>query len=141
VRVWTARYHALVAQAAGLTWVPTHGEPHAGNQLVTASGVLLVDWESLSLAPRERDLGPLIAAGYADAVAPDWAMVELFDLEWRLDEVAQYADWFAAPHSGTASDAVAFEGLVEELERPEWRRPDQPASSANSTRLAADPPR
>ncbi len=44
-------------------------------------------------------------------------MVELFDLEWRLDEIAQYAAWFAAPHSGTASDEVAYGGLLGELER------------------------
>jgi spectinomycin phosphotransferase len=53
----------------------------------------------------------------------DPAMLELFDLEWRLDEIAQYADRFAAPHAGTASDAVAYAGLVEELMRPEWSAP------------------
>ena len=39
-------------------------------------------------------------------------MVEMFDLEWRLDEISQYAAWFAAPHTGTASDEVAFGGLM-----------------------------
>ncbi len=37
-------------------------------------------------------------------------MLELFDLEWRLDEIAQYADWFLGAHAGTASDDVAFGG-------------------------------
>ena len=44
-------------------------------------------------------------------------MLDLFDLEWRLDEIAQYATWFEAWHTGTASDAVAFAGLVGELAR------------------------
>ncbi len=116
---WTARYLALAAQAADRPWVPTHGEPHARNQLCTAAGIVLVDWESLALAPRERDLRPLVGSGHADLVQPDPAMLELFDLEWRLDEIRQYADWFAAPHTGTASDAVAYAGLVSELTRPE----------------------
>ena len=120
---WTARYLALGEQAADRPWVATHGEPHAGNQLRTEDGVLLVDWESLALAPRERDLRPLVGSGYADLVHPDPAMLELFDLEWRLDEIAQYADWFSGAHDGTASDAVAFGGLVSELDRPNWSFP------------------
>ncbi len=47
----------------------------------------------------------------------DPEMLELFDLEWRLDEISQYAAWFAAPHTGTADDQIAFEGLLHELER------------------------
>ena len=42
-------------------------------------------------------------------------MLELFDLEWRLDEINQYAAWFAAPHTGTADDDIAFGGLLDEL--------------------------
>jgi spectinomycin phosphotransferase len=79
--LWTARYHRLVDRARRLPWVPTHGEPHTRNQLITATGPRFVDWESLALAPRERDLGPLIEAGYADHLRPDWAMVEMYDLE------------------------------------------------------------
>ena len=119
---WTRRYHALAELARGERWVPTHGEPHERNQLITAEGCLLVDWESLKLAPRERDLRVLVDAGATDIDA-SWSMVEMFDLEWRLDEVSQYADWFESPHSGNASDRVALGGLLEELERPEWAQP------------------
>ncbi|SDS50188.1 spectinomycin phosphotransferase [Friedmanniella luteola] len=115
---WTARYHALGATAAGRRWVVTHGEPHEANQLVDDRGRLrLVDWESVALAPAERDLRTLLERGHPVAVEP--AMVELFDLEWRLDEIAQYAAWFAAPHPGSASDAVALEDLHHELGRPD----------------------
>ena len=123
IAAWTTRYHGLVDRARTLPWVPTHGEPHTRNQIVTPGGVRLVDWESFALAPRERDLGPLIEAGHAADVRPDWAMVELYDLEWRLDEIAQYATWFAGPHTGDRDDRIALDGLRRELGRPEWRRP------------------
>ena len=78
--------------------------------------MLLIDWESLKLAPRERDLRVLDDAGHPQRDA-DEAMVEMFDLEWRLDEISQYAAWFEAWHTGTESDAIAFGGLTGELTR------------------------
>jgi spectinomycin phosphotransferase len=120
---WTTRYHRLAHRAATRRWVPTHGEPHTGNQLLTVTGVRFVDWESFALAPRERDLGPLIEAGYADHLQPDWAMVEMYDLEWRLDEIAQYTAWFSRQHSGSHDDQIAWEALQHELNRPEWHGP------------------
>lgn len=39
--------------------VVTHGEPHAANVLVHDGHCRLVDWESLALAPPERDLAAL----------------------------------------------------------------------------------
>jgi spectinomycin phosphotransferase len=115
---WTQCYHHLAEAAHSRAWVATHGEPDSGNQLLTSEGRLLVDWESLKLAPAELDLRTLVSAGVAPHEASaDPEMVELFDLEWRLDEVSQYADWFAAPHPGTADDEIAFGGLLEELGR------------------------
>lgn len=122
IRRWTTAYHRLADEARDRAWVPTHGEPDTANQLVTAAGIVLVDWESLELAPRERDLRTLTDAGHADLVRPHWPMIEMFDLEWRLDEISQYAAWFEEPHTGTASDEVAIGGLLGELTRPEWRR-------------------
>lgn len=123
IRRWTDAYLELSRRAAEFPWVPTHGEPHTANQLATDQGIVFVDWESLARAPRERDLGTLVASGYADLVAPDWEMIELFQLEWRLSEIAEYADWFSKPHTGTDSDRVAFEDLTTELERPDWTGP------------------
>jgi spectinomycin phosphotransferase len=116
IETWTATYHRLAATTAEDTWVPTHGEPHTRNQLAIPDAVLLIDWESLKLAPRERDLRSLEVAGYPQPDGDD-PMLELFDLEWRLDEIAQYASWFEAWHTGTESDAIAFGGLVAELGR------------------------
>jgi spectinomycin phosphotransferase len=113
---WTSHYHELAARARGLPWVPTHGEPHSGNQLVTPRSRYLVDWESLKLAPPELDLRVLIEAGAHVAADPD--MVEMFDLEWRLDEINQYTRWFSAEHHGAEDDRIAFEGLLHEIGRP-----------------------
>jgi spectinomycin phosphotransferase len=117
LRRWTARYHALSAVARGRAWVVTHGEPHEANQLTDGDRIWLVDWESVKLAPPERDWRTLHDRGHA--VPADPAMLELFDLEWRLDEVDQYARWLAGPHAGSASDALALDGLREELTRPD----------------------
>ena len=76
--------------------------------------------EHLALAPRERDLSTLVQAGYGDRLQADVAMVELFDLEWRLSEIDSYAAWFACPHTGTTDDRVAYEGLRSELHRDRW---------------------
>jgi spectinomycin phosphotransferase len=117
---WTARYHHLGAQARAHTWVAAHGEPHSANQLSTSDGRYLIDWDTLRLAPAEVDLRVLVENGVdPDDVGADREMLELFDLQWRLDEINQYAAWFAAPHTGTGDDEIAFGGLMEELDRPE----------------------
>ncbi len=115
---WTADYHLLAGRTDPATWVPTHGEPDTGNQLATREGVLLVDWESLMLAPAERDLRALVDAGHPHPRARARAdLLTLFDLEWRLDEVAQYATWFEDPHGDTENDRIALGGLLGELNR------------------------
>ncbi|MCW2793789.1 MAG: aminoglycoside phosphotransferase [Nocardioides sp.] len=106
----------MAATADPATWVPTHGEPDTGNQLATAEGVLLVDWESLMLAPAERDLRTLADAGHPHPRATS-ELLALFDLEWRLDEVAQYATWFEQPHGDDENDRLALGGLRHELGR------------------------
>ncbi len=117
---WSADYHGLADLATGRPWVITHGEPHERNQVVSVDRTLLVDWETILLAPAERDWRTLVERGLPVAspgLDLDAAMLELFDLEWRLDEISQYAAWFAGPHSGTASDQVALGGLLHELTR------------------------
>jgi spectinomycin phosphotransferase len=75
-----------------------------------------VDWESLKLAPPERDLQVLLDTGEA-TVDADRRMVELFDLDWRLDEIDQYSTWFATEHADSADDRIAFGDLLHELHR------------------------
>ena len=130
IEEWTDRYLALAEAAADRRWVVTHGETHTRNQLATPDGIRFVDWESLKLAPRERDLSTLVQAGYGTRVNADPAMVELFDLEWRLAEIAEYSIWFAAPHTGTADDGTAYEGLIDELHRGSWWPPASRSGAA-----------
>jgi spectinomycin phosphotransferase len=116
---WVRRYLDLAGRTDPSRWVATHGEPHTRNQLRTTDGrTLLVDWESLKLGPRERDLRYLVEQGHGARCRADPDLVQMFDLEWRLDEVTQYADRFHARHTGTESDGVALGGLLHELERP-----------------------
>jgi spectinomycin phosphotransferase len=117
---WTDRYGRLVEEASLRPWVVTHGEPHALNAMDTASGLVLVDWESVALAPRERDLRAVIERGHPRPSGADEDMLELFDLDWRLDEVSQYSTWFSSPHAGGANDAIAYDDLRHELNRPDW---------------------
>jgi spectinomycin phosphotransferase len=113
----TSRYLELanVAREHEDSWVATHGEPHHANQINTASGLKLVDWESLMVAPRERDLVDLVESAGADRLDVDSRLIELFVLEWRLAEVAEYTRWFSSPHTGNADDHTALQGLHEEL--------------------------
>lgn len=121
---WLRRHEARAAQALESRdgWVVTHGEPGLHNQIVTEHGPVLVDWESMRVAPRERDLSELVRKGQrlGKEERPDPALLELFDLRWRLDEVGEYAARFRAEHSGDADDQIALGGLIEQLERPDW---------------------
>jgi spectinomycin phosphotransferase len=116
---WTRRYLALAekAQRHRDVWVATHGEPHFANQVVTPDGLWLVDWESLALAPRERDLVDAVDSGVVtvESVGAREPMLELFRLDWRLSEIAEYAAWFRGPHGRGTDDRVALEGLHWEL--------------------------
>ncbi|WP_165962813.1 phosphotransferase [Occultella glacieicola] len=125
IPAWLSRYDARVEQAlAGRgDWVLTHGEPGLHNQIVTPSGRRWVDWESMRVAPRERDLTDLARTGgsaHGVRVGADPGLLELFDLRWRLDEIATFSAWLRGPHTGTASDRVALGGLIEELTREDW---------------------
>lgn len=117
IREADERYRELLAleRTRAHRRVPTHGEPHHANQLSTADGeLLLVDWETLALAPRERDLAAL-PPQLRDVRGADPAMIELFGIEWMLSEVEEYMRWFGAPHTGTEDDEIALQGLRDEL--------------------------
>lgn len=115
---WTREHARLVDLADPSTYVVTHGEPGVHNQWLARDRVWLLDWESLLLAPRERDLATLVQEGRAGA--PDREMVRLFDLEWRLSEIWSFARWLQGPHTGDADDRTALGGLTDELTRPHF---------------------
>ena len=97
---------AAEATQRGGDWVVTHGEPHAGNVMRTAAGRVLVDWDTVALAPPERDLWMLVAGGadaadvYAQATGTqlDAVALDFFRLAWDLSDLAEYLNVLRSPH-------------------------------------------
>ncbi|HVX46269.1 MAG TPA: hypothetical protein VHC49_20425 [Mycobacteriales bacterium] len=110
------RYDRLVAAASRDPgpYVMTHGEPNAGNTLRTTGGAtLLIDWDTLALAPPERDLWQLDRDVWRTAAErrPRADYLELFALWWRLSDTGSYIRRFRAPHSDDADSAAAWRQL------------------------------
>ncbi|TCC33988.1 hypothetical protein E0H92_28505 [Kribbella speibonae] len=120
-------YDALAREvdASDEPWVVTHGEPHSANVLRTADGAMrLVDWETVRLAPRERDLkavlgGPtdVLPAYQSEAgpVSPRAAALELFDVWWSVAEIASYIRLFREPHVESEDSKESWRELTEYL--------------------------
>ncbi len=116
-------FDSLVSQVmrASSSWVVTHGEPHAGNIIRTGSGQLvIVDWDSVALAPRERDLWMLV-----NESKPDWTdyrettataslsqpTMDAYGKHWDMSEIAIYVAWCRRPHERTEEMVIAWESL------------------------------
>jgi len=117
------RYDDMVARwrAAPGPTVLTHGEPHPGNTMLGATGEwLLIDWDTVLVAPPERDLWHLdegdgaVLAAYARAtgVTPNPSTVELYRLGWDLKDVAMDVGRFRRPHPGDANDDASWRILT-----------------------------
>jgi hypothetical protein len=122
VRRQLDRYDALAAHVRSLCTrhVLTHGEPHPGNTMLGPAGWLLIDWDTVLVAPAERDLWDLdpgdgsILAAYqrATGIAPEPAALEFYRLRWDLTDIALNVCQFRSPHVGDANDDKAFAGLA-----------------------------
>jgi len=110
VEGWLDEFDRLVAEvrAGGTEWVVTHGEPHPGNVMWTPDGMRLIDWDTVQIAPPERDLWMLAddesLTRYGKPVSP--AGLALYRLWWTLADVAAYVDDLRRPH-GSGGDAAA----------------------------------
>jgi spectinomycin phosphotransferase len=110
---------ARAAQRPGTPRVITHGEPHAANVMSTDDGLLLIDWDTVRLAPLERDLARVVAddAGQAavyesaSGATVDHDRLLLYCLGWDLAEIAGYTTSFRRPHKRTVDTTKAWEGL------------------------------
>jgi hypothetical protein len=99
--------------------VPTHGEPHPGNVIQVGARWMLVDWDTVLIAPPERDLWLLdpgdgsIPDAYRQAtgrvVVP--SMLDLYRLTWELSDLASCAARFRQGHGDTAEDRKDWEIL------------------------------
>lgn len=117
------RHGQVAREVAGAPgWVVTHGEPVGPNVLWQTGGAALLDWESVAVAPRERDLGPVLRD--ADTAGPLAAYVtgggtadvtedcmDLVELDRTLRVVA-FAGWrFSRPHDGGCDDGAWFAAM------------------------------
>jgi spectinomycin phosphotransferase len=112
---------AAAARRDGGDWVVTHGEPHAGNVMRTGGGRRLVDWDTVALAPRERDLWLLVAGGgravvddyeRLTGVRPSDAGLDYFRLMWELKDLAEYLNVLRAPHREDADTTRQLGALL-----------------------------
>jgi len=83
--------------AADVRLVITHGEPHPGNLIRTGNGLAMVDWDTVALAPPERDLWMLaddetLLDHYEDLTGAtiDRQALAAHRLMWALTDVAAY---------------------------------------------------
>ena len=122
---------AAAVEKRGSTWVVTHGEPHSANVLQAGTRHLFVDWDTVALAPRERDLWMLVEdgtedlAGYTDAtghqIDPD--AIDFFRLTWDLKDLAENLNVLRSPHQESEDTVRAYEGLTSCMpSRDEWSR-------------------
>lgn len=111
------RYDALAeaVTAAGVDFVVTHGEPHAANVVHTADGPVLIDWDTVRWAPKERDLWSFVGLegwrqGYGDGPVLSDA-VEAYQLQWKLSEIADFGKLLAGARAANSDADVAMREL------------------------------
>ncbi|UZI30993.1 phosphotransferase [Streptomyces sp. VB1] len=121
----TARLTSEASTSPATAAVVTHGEPHPGNVLDPGGRTLLVDWDTVALAPPERDLwlatdAPEDLSRYAELTGhrPDPELLAYYELRWALDDMAAALDIFGARHPDTADTRQAWEGLVDAVTAP-----------------------
>lgn len=118
IRALLAEFDRLAAQLPSRR-VVTHGEPHPGNLIRTPGGYRLVDWDTVGLAPPERDLALLHGdlTKYAELTGhePVAAGLALYRLRWQLNDIGEFAVWLKGPHERTPDTEVAWRGFRETL--------------------------
>jgi spectinomycin phosphotransferase len=99
--------------------VITHGEPHPGNVVHAVDGLTLIDWDTIALAPPERDLW-MVATGSGDEVRRyteltgrpvDPAALEFYRLRWALDDLSCFVRDLRVPHRRTPGAEDNWAGL------------------------------
>jgi spectinomycin phosphotransferase len=137
-----------VAKLAAADVVVTHGEPHPGNIIrrdgasgpaapgpaapgpaapgpaacgldPTGTGLALIDWDTVALAPPERDLWSVATESgdelrrYTELTGRpvDPAVLEFYRLRWALDDLSCFVRDLRAPHHRTPGSEHAWEAL------------------------------
>ena len=113
------RYDRLAGEVANREFVITHGEPHGGNLIRTEDGLCLIDWDTVALAPPERDLWMLddgTDAGlqvYTETTghAIDRSALDFYRLAWLVTDVAAFTTALRRPHTDDGNTAHAWRAL------------------------------
>ena len=114
------RLSALVL-ARNRPWVITHGEPHAANVIEAGRQHFLVDWDTVALAPPERDFW-LLAGDDLRRDDLDQDALALFRLSWDLNDLASYLNVLRAPHAENEDTRRALTGVTNcAASRDRWR--------------------
>jgi spectinomycin phosphotransferase len=114
-----AAYDRLAETAAARERVITHGEPHPGNVLRAGSARMLVDWDTVGLAPPERDLWMVVgetgeeSRQYANLTGRgvDPGLLAFYRLRWALDDVSSFVHQLRSAHDRTADAEHAWHSL------------------------------
>ena len=109
-----AQYDELAARVRDeADLVIAHGEPHVANVVRAESGVVLIDWDTVRWAPRERDLWWLPGESWREAYGSDYAVskpaIEMYRLRWTLFDVADFVPALMAAAESTPDLEVAAE--------------------------------
>ena len=122
---WLAVFDDLTSRVARRDdpLVLTHGEPHRGNFIRAGDTRFLIDWDTVGLAPPERDLwmladgAPLTFDRYRAGTGRDVDLdaVELYRLTWTLADVAAYSGQLRLPHERTPDTEKAWDALLHYL--------------------------
>jgi spectinomycin phosphotransferase len=116
---------AQAIHAPGVERVITHGEPHPANVMSVGGRLVLLDWDTVAVAPPERDLW-LVAPDSGDEIARyqeatgrrvDPAALTLYRLRWDLDDIASAVGLFRTTHSRTEDSCRGWEGLIRQIGR------------------------
>lgn len=83
--------------------VVTHGEPHAGNVIHSPQGLCLIDWDTVGLAPPERD--HWLVGGYS----------AFYSLRWAVGDIAEFTEKLRAPHEQSRDAELALHYFTETL--------------------------
>jgi spectinomycin phosphotransferase len=126
-----ALYDRLAAEVASRStnWVVTHGEPHAANVMHTDGGYVVIDWDTVALAPPERDLWMLVddspeaATTYADATGHEVNQnaVNFFRLTWTVADIAAFTTLLHSPHRESSDTKKAYDAVMHYVTtREQW---------------------
>ena len=116
-------------QGRDLELVVCHGEPSPGNVLVSADRVHFVDWNTVILAPRERDLVFFLEPEYQAVLDGYWsvtnprfladAVVSFYRRHWMLGEIVYFGSrllFSDSPDTQIERDTALFLQALAELD-------------------------